>query len=249
MPTDFWRLSGRTAWITGASRGIGLAMARLFTEAGARVVGIDLTLSDELMALAPPSRPLDVSHFLAVESACTELSDQGLTPDILVNNAGITRDGVLWKLSEADWDAVIDVNLKGAFHMMRHAVPLMRRRARETSQGGGSIVNIASINGFRGKFGQSNYCASKAGLIGLTKAAARELGRDKIRVNAVAPGMVETEMARQLPQELRQKALDESLLGQLAEPEDIAQAALYLASAAAKHVTGQVLVVDGGQWL
>jgi NAD(P)-dependent dehydrogenase (short-subunit alcohol dehydrogenase family) len=243
MPAhDLVDLTGRVAWITGAGRGIGLACATLLNECGASVVGLDLEPTAELARVAT-SRALDVTNVEIVNTTATELNAAGLAPDILVNNAGITRDGVVWKLSDADWATVLRVNLDGAFHMTRAAVPLMR------SRGGGCIVNVASINGERGKFGQSNYCAAKAGLIGLTKATARELGKFNIRVNALAPGMIATSMTQGLAAEARQRAIDESLLGRVGEPDDVAKAALFLCSSLASHITGQVLRVDGGQYL
>ncbi|MCA8912394.1 MAG: SDR family oxidoreductase, partial [Planctomycetes bacterium] len=154
-----------------------------------------------------------------------------------------TRDGVVWKLSDEDWRSVIDVNLTGAFHLLRESVPLMRALGR------GNIVNIASINGERGKFGQANYSASKAGLIGLTKSAARDCGRFGIRVNAVAPGLVDTEMTRVLPAEVRQRAVNESVLGRISSPLDVANCVMFLASAMAQQITGQVIRVDGGQYI
>ncbi|MBE7492587.1 MAG: SDR family oxidoreductase [Planctomycetes bacterium] len=240
-PFDF---SGRVAWVTGAGRGIGLAVAKLLALHGARVAGVDITTNPAMQACCARVLELDVSGYAGVEQAAQTLAAEGLVPDILVNNAGIARDGVLWKLTESDWNQVLDVNLKGAFNFLRHAVPLMRATGR-----GGSIVNISSINGLRGKFGQTSYSASKAGMIGLTKAAARELGRDRIRVNAVAPGMVMTDMTQRVPLEARMAALQESLLGTIAHPEDVANAVLFLASPMASHITGQVLQVDGGQYL
>lgn len=239
-PLDF---TGRTAWVTGAARGIGLACVRTLAGHGARVVGLDLKLSPELRHAAPDSRELNVADAAAVAQAAATLAEAKLAPEILVNNAGITRDGVVWKLSDADWSSVLDVNLTGAFLLLRATIPLMRACGR------GSIVNITSINGERGKFGQSNYSAAKAGLIGLTKAAAREAGRFGIRVNAVAPGMVETEMAQSLPPEVKQRAVDESVLGRIAQPEDVANCVLFLASPLATHITGQVIRVDGGQYI
>ncbi len=238
-----FNLSGQVAWISGASRGIGLAVARSLCEQGARVVGVDLKVSEELRQIATESVELDVSNFDAVVAITAVLGKQGLTPDVLVNNAGITKDGVVWKLSEADWDGVLDVNLKGTFNLTRAALPFMREK------NAGSVICISSINGLRGKFGQSNYAASKAGMIGFAKAVAREGGKFGVRVNVVAPGMVETEMAANVPEAIRQKALDETLLGKLATPQDIANAVLFLASGFAKHITGQVLQVDGGQYL
>jgi len=184
-----------------------------------------------------------VSSTNGVSAACAALAKQGLAPDVLVNNAGVTRDSVVWKMSEESWDLVLNVNLKGAFNLTREALPLMREKQQ------GAIVCVSSINGLRGKFGQSNYAASKAGLIGFAKSVAREAGKFGVRVNVVAPGMVETEMAQKVPPEIRQKALDETLLGRLAAPEDIANAVLFLSSGLGKHITGQVLQVDGGQYL
>lgn len=237
VPADPLDLTGRVAWVTGAARGIGLACVELLQAHGATVVAIDLQQASKGRAWA-----LDVADSRAVNEAAGCLASEGLAPDVLVNNAGVTRDAVLWKLSDEDWATVMRVNLDGAFHLTRACTPLMRPK-------GGSIINVSSINGQRGKFGQSNYCASKAALIGFTKAAARELGRFGIRVNAVAPGMVETAMTEGVPQEARQRALDETLLGRLAQPADIANAVLFLCSGLAGHVTGQVLRVDGGQYL
>ncbi|MBX3460838.1 MAG: SDR family oxidoreductase [Planctomycetes bacterium] len=234
-------LTGKTAWVTGASRGIGRACAELLARHGARVVGLDLSIPEP--PPCPVFRQLDVADAAAVRACTADLAGQGLAPDLLVNNAGVTRDGVLWKLSDDDWASVLRVNLDGAFYLTRAAAPLMRER------GGGAIVNVASINGERGKFGQSNYSASKAGLIGFTKAAARELGRFGVRVNAVSPGMVETEMTANLDASATARAKDESLLGRLALPEDVAGCVLFLCSALAVHVTGHVLRVDGGQYL
>jgi acetoacetyl-CoA reductase/3-oxoacyl-[acyl-carrier protein] reductase len=162
---------------------------------------------------------------------------------LLVNNAGITRDRSIAKMSDADWAAVLNVNLTGAFNMIRTVAPLM---ARQTF---GRIVNITSINGLRGKFGQANYAAAKAGLIGLTKTAAREFGPKNITVNAVAPGMVMTDMARALPGEVILKAVDEAVLPELADPTDISNAVLFLLSDAARAITGEVLRVDAGQYI
>jgi NAD(P)-dependent dehydrogenase (short-subunit alcohol dehydrogenase family) len=235
--------TGQVAWVSGASRGIGLATARAFHQRGARIVGLDLELSKELRGFATEAVELDVSNFSGVSAVCGVLAKQGLAPDVLANNAGITRDSVVWKMSEESWDLVLDVNLKGAFNLTREALPLMREKAR------GSIVCVSSINGLRGKFGQANYAASKAGLIGFAKSVAREAGKFGVRVNVVAPGMVETEMAASVSQDIRKKALEETLLGKLALPEDVANAVLFLSSGLGRHITGQVLQVDGGQYL
>jgi len=235
-------LSGSVAWVTGGAAGIGRAIVETLASAGARVVSLDVAgetsgrPDDRILA-----RALDVRDARQVEAVAADLAAQGLEPDILVNDAGITRDGVVWKLSDEDWAAVIDVNLAGAFRMTRAVAPAMRRRQ------SGAIVNIASINGLRGKFGQANYAASKGGLIAFTRAVAKELARARVRVNAVAPGFIETRMTRELPAAVLDQARAEAILGRLGRPEDIAHAVLFLVSPLASHITGQVLVVDGGQ--
>jgi 3-oxoacyl-[acyl-carrier protein] reductase len=244
VPPELLSLRGRIAWVTGASRGIGLACARLLAEQGASVVAVDLRGSTALEGIAQTFVALDVGDFPAVEKATRDLASRSLAPDILVNNAGIARDAVIWKMTEEQWDSVLRVDLKGAFNLIHHAAPLMRAHGR-----GGSIINIASINGLRGKFGQANYSAAKAGLIALTKTVARELGRFGVRVNAVAPGMVETEMTATLPADARVAALQETALGRLAQPADVAGAVLFLAGDLARHITGQIVQVDGGQYM
>jgi len=161
--------------------------------------------------------------------------------DILVHCAGITRDGVVWKMEQAAWSDVMRTNLDSAFWLLKGAVPLMR------AAGAGAVVLVSSINAERGKFGQSNYAASKAGLIGLARTAARELGRDGARVNVVAPGFVTTSMTETLPESIRARAIEETVLGCPGRPDDVAAAVLFLCSTLARHVTGQVLRVDGGQ--
>lgn len=236
-------LSGQVAWLTGGASGIGRAIVTTVAAAGARVVSLDVAPVEPVGA--PDDRAtcerLDVRDSAAVEAVATRLCARGLEPDILVNCAGITRDGVVWKLTDEAWQAVLDVNLTGAFRMTRACVPVMRRRAR------GAIVNIASINALRGKFGQANYAASKGGLVAFTKTVARELARFHVRVNTIAPGFIETPMTRSLPADVRAQAQQEVLLGRLGRPEDIANAVLFLVSPLASHITGHVLVVDGGQ--
>jgi NAD(P)-dependent dehydrogenase (short-subunit alcohol dehydrogenase family) len=182
-----------------------------------------------------------VTEEQSVEQDVSRLVDDDGPPDILVNNAGITRDGVVWKLRDEDWSAVLDVNLTGVFRMTRACVPHMRQRRL------GTIVNIASINGLRGRFGQANYAASKGGMIAFTRAVAREVGREGIRVNAVAPGFIETPLTAALPDAVRQQSVSEVVLGRLGVPADVAGAVVFLASPLASHITGQVIVVDGGQ--
>jgi 3-oxoacyl-[acyl-carrier protein] reductase len=179
-------LAGRSAWVTGSASGIGAAIADALHKAGARVVSLDRSHAAETRVEhgREVQVPLDITDTAAVEAVVARLVESSGPPDILVNNAGIARDGVVWKLRDEDWAAVIDTNLTGAFRMTRACVPHMRERR------GGAIVNIASINALRGKFGQSNYAASKGGLIAFTKAVAREVAREGIRVNAVAPGGV-----------------------------------------------------------
>jgi len=183
---------------------------------------------------------IDITDAAAVARAVAALP----TPaSLLVNNAGITRDRSIMKMRDDDWASVLSVNLTGAFNMIRAVAPAM------TAAGFGRIVNITSINGLRGKFGQANYAAAKAGLIGLTKTAAREFGKKGVTVNAVAPGMVMTDMAKVLPAEVLKRAVDEAALNELAHPEDISSAVLFLLSNAARAITGEVLRVDAGQYI
>ena len=237
-PPGNGRLDGRTALVTGGARGIGRGIAERLARLGADVHVLD-------REAGPPGDGLrfhavDITDSAAVGRAVAELPRP---PLLLVNNAGITRDRSLLRMSDDEWDAVVSVNLTGAFNVLRAVAPGM------VAAGYGRIVSVVSINGLRGKFGQANYAASKAGLVGLTKTAARELGPKGITVNAVAPGMVLTEMTRGLAEELRQKALDESVLKRLPEVEDVAAAVLFLLSDAARMITGEVLRVDAGQYI
>ena len=238
-------LTGKVAFVTGSTRGIGHAIAVMLHQAGAKVaiVGRDAARAAEVAgALGPGTVGVgcDVADAGQLEAAIAQ-AEQALGPiDILVNNAGLTRDNIMLRLSEADWDAVLDANLKGAFLAMRAVTKgMMKRRS-------GRIINIASVVGLTGNKGQANYAASKAGLIGFTKAIAKEYASRNILVNCVAPGFVETDMTGGLPVEARASLLQQIALGRLGRPEDIAGAVLFLASDLAAYVTGQVLVVDGG---
>lgn len=240
-------LTGKVALVTGGSRGIGLAIVGQLYQAGAHVA---IVARDEERArraaegLKGKGRAIavkaDVADSAQVERA-VETVERELGPvDILVNNAGFTRDGVLARMSEQDWDAVIDANLKGAFNLMKYVSRgMIRRRS-------GRIINIASVVGLRGNRGQANYAASKAGLVGLTKAAAKELASRNVLVNAVAPGFIETDLTRDLSPEAREAQLSRIPLGRLGQPSEVAAAVLFLASDLASYITGHVLVVDGG---
>jgi 3-oxoacyl-[acyl-carrier protein] reductase len=236
MTHDF---TGKTAVVTGGARGIGRVVVETLAAAGAEVHVFDREPSPDALPRVV-HHSVDIASSAAVEAAVAKLPE---STTLLVNNAGITRDKSLVKMSDDEWRSVLDVNLTGAFHLIRALSPRMR------AAGYGRIVNVTSINGLRGKFGQANYAASKAGLIGLTKTAARELGPKGITVNAVAPGMVMTEMARALPKEILDKALAEAAMGRLAEPSDIANAVLFLLSDAARMITGEVIRVDAGQYI
>ena len=238
-------LAGKVAFVTGSTRGIGLAIARTLHAAGAKVavVGRDAARAQDVAAglgAGTTGVGCDVADAAQVAEAITA-AEQALGPiDILVNNAGLTRDNILLRLSEADWDAVLDANLKGAFLTMRAVTKgMMKRRS-------GRIINITSIVGIIGNKGQANYAASKAGLIGLTKSAAREYASRGILINCIAPGFIDTDMTAALPEEARKVLLEQIALGRLGSPDDIANTVLYLASDLAGYVTGQVLVVDGG---
>ena len=187
----------------------------------------------------------DTSSFIEAEQVVKTAVDAFGSLDILVNNAGMNWDGVFWKMTEEQWDRVLEVNLKGYFNFTRQIVPLLK------AQKSGKIVNVTSINGLRGKFGQTNYSASKAGIIGFTKALAKEMGAFGINVNAVAPGLIETAMLREA--EARDKiielALDEIVLKRVGQPEDLAHVIVFLASQKARHITGEVIKVDGGQYI
>ncbi len=228
----------KSAIVVGAAGGIGSAVVDSLRKNRWNVIGLDQK--------ADPARQVmecDVRDPGSVTTAVKAAISSAERIDAAVYSAGIIRDRVLWKLDAPDWDAVHAVNLRGAFLFMKELIPAMRER------GGGSIVLIGSINGARGKFGQAAYASSKAGLIGLAKSAARETGRFGIRVNVVEPGMVRTAMTEKLPAEVLAAAEEESLLGRLAETEDIAGTVTFLCGEGAGHITGQVIRVDGGQYL
>ncbi len=234
-----WGLTGRTALVAGGSGGIGAAVVLALADAGAEVTSLDLPGRP-----APPgARTLrcDLSASSEVEGAVTAAAGDGRRIDVLVHCVGITRDALLSRMDDGEWAEVLSTNLGSAFRLLRSALPFLRESAQA------SVVLVSSINGERGKAGQANYAASKAGLNALARTAAREWGRFGIRVNVVAPGWVETAMTIGLPAEVRERALNETVLRRLGRPEDVAGAVLFLASDLSRHVTGQVLRVDGGQ--
>jgi 3-oxoacyl-[acyl-carrier protein] reductase len=244
-------LAGRAALVTGGGSGIGAAIALELAEEGCDVAIVDrdcaaaqaVVRQIEWSGRRGLARAADVSDFALAEVVVREVVDAFGKLDILVCCAGVTDDALSWRMAEAQWDRVMAVNLKGCFNYARAAGALMKDRR------GGRIVNIASINGLRGKFGQANYAASKGGLVALSKTLARELGKFEITVNVIAPGMVWTPMAAALPAGVVERAVDETVSGRLAEPADCAAAVAFLCSERARHVTGQVLKVDSGQYL
>ncbi len=243
------KLEGKIAIITGASKGIGREIALLFAKEGAKLVltarseELLKSLSEEIRGAGgyePFCFPLDVKQSEKVDELVDKALDKFERVDILVNNAGVTRDGLLLRMSDEDWDEVLDTNLKGAFLCLRAvAKPMMRQRA-------GRIINMASVIGLIGNAGQANYAASKAGIIALTKSAAKELGSRNILINAIAPGFIDTDMTRALSDDIKNAILKSIPVGKLGQPTDIAKAALFLASDESSFITGQVLTVDGG---
>ncbi len=243
------RFVDQVAVVTGAGRGIGKAIALRLANEGARVAVISrteansLTTANEINALRPESArayAVDVANSDATANLCSQIVKDFGKVHILVNNAGITRDRLSMRMSEEDWDTVVDTNLKGAFNFIQALErPMMR-------QSYGRIVNISSVSGLIGQAGQANYSASKAGLIGLTKALARELAGRNVTVNAVAPGFITTDMTEQLPEAVKTHVLSLIPLAKFGECEDIAAAVSFIASPEAKYITGQVLTVDGG---
>lgn len=246
------KLTGKIALVTGGGRGIGRAVSIMLASLGAKVIINYVNRSEAADETAAQIREnggqaetikFDVADFAQVQEGCLEIVNNEGRLDILVNNAGITRDGLLMKMKEEAWDAVLDTNLKGAFNCTKAVSRTMMK------QRWGRIVNITSVIGFVGNAGQINYAAAKAGLVGLTKSAARELASRGITVNGVAPGYIETEMTSGLPEEIAAKIMAEIPLGKLGRPEDVAASVVYLVSEAGDYVTGQVIHVNGGMYM
>ena len=234
-------LRAGVALVTGGGRGIGLAIASRLARAGARIALVDREFPVHPPLAGALQIRRDVRDFHGAASAVAE-AEEGLGPlSVAVLNAGISRDGPSWTMRPEDWHEVLDVNLTGAFVYAQAAARVMRPRE------SGALVFVSSINGLRGKFGLANYSASKAGVIGLTRTLARELGRSGIRVNAVAPGYVRTDLTSRLDPKFLEQAVAETALGRLGEPDDVAEVVAFLASGAARHVTGEIVRVDGGQ--
>jgi 3-oxoacyl-[acyl-carrier protein] reductase len=242
------RLKDKVALITGGARGIGRSIALAFAEEGSDIVVADINIEEaqktaldiEQLGRRSLALEMDVTDFAKVEEVVNKILDKFTKIDILVNNAGITKDNLLLKMSQADWDAVLNVNLKGAFNCIKAVSrPMIKQRS-------GKIINIASIIGIIGNPGQANYSASKAGIIALTKTAAKELAARNINVNALAPGFIQTEMTARLPEELKQKMKEAIPLNKFGSPEDVAGVCVFLASRDSSYITGQTIVVDGG---
>ena len=244
-------LNGKVALITGAARGIGKAIALKFASEGASIAFTDLVINEsaeetvkelEAFGVKVKAYASNAADFEATQGVVAEIEKEFGRVDILVNNAGITKDGLVMRMSEAQWDAVIDVNMKSAFNFLHAVVPIMAR------QKGGSIINMASIAGQTGNPGQVNYSASKAGLIAMAKSVAKEMGPRGVRANAIAPGYVITEMTEVLPQAVKDEFIKLIPLKRGATVEEIANTALYLASDLSSYVTGQVIAVNGGMY-
>jgi 3-oxoacyl-[acyl-carrier protein] reductase len=249
MMTDFLSLKDRVAIVTGGAQGIGHAIVELLAQRGASIMIADVII-DKAEATAKEianktgqnvlARSVNVTENASVKAMVDAAVEQFGKVDILINNAGITRDNLIMRLSEEDWDAVLDINLKGAFNCSQAVVrPMMKQRY-------GRIINISSVSGVVGQAGQTNYSSSKAGLLGFTKALAKEVGSRNITVNAVAPGFIETRLTVNLPQEIKEFSLKLTPMGRFGTPEDIAYAVAFLASTEASFITGATLQVDGG---
>ena len=242
-------LTGKTALVTGAARGIGKAIALKFAQEGANIAFTDLVIDEngkateaEIAALGVKAKGYasNAADVAQSEEVVKQVKEDFGSVDILVNNAGITKDGLMLRMTEQQWDAVIGVNLKSAFNFIHAAIPVMMR------QRGGSIINMASVVGVHGNAGQANYAASKAGMIALAKSVAQEMGPKGIRANAIAPGFIDTAMTQELSEEVRKEWMNQIPLRRGGTVEDVANCALYLASDLSSYVSGQVIQVDGG---
>lgn len=245
-------LEGKGAIVTGGSLGIGAAIAIDLAREGCNVAvnyrrhdteAKQVVAEIEKLGRKGLAVKADVSSYADAEKMVQQVQENFGRFDVLVCNAGITWDGVIWKMSEKQWDQVIGVNLKGYFNYNKAAAIAFK------DQKYGKIVNISSINGMRGKFGQANYAASKGGEIAMSKSLAKELGKFNVNVNVVAPGMVLTDMMAQIPPEFKNKALDETVVGRFATPEDVAHLVTFLCSDRSRHITGEVIKIDGGQYI
>ena len=242
-------LTGKTAIITGAARGIGKALALKFAEEGANIAFTDLVIDEsgeetrkeiEAKGVKCLAYASNAANFEETAEVVKKIHEDFGTIDVLVNNAGITKDGLMLRMTEAQWDAVINVNLKSAFNFVHACLPIMMR------QRGGSIINMSSVVGVHGNAGQANYAASKAGMIALAKSVAQEMGSRGVRANAIAPGFIETAMTHQLSDEVRKEWMKQIPLRRGDQAEDVANVAVFLASDLSSYVTGQVIQVDGG---
>jgi len=246
-----FNLKGKVALVTGSSRGIGKAIALAFAKAGANVIISDINLelatqtAEEAAKLGVKAKAIkqNVADLAEVEATVKEVHTEFGRIDILINNAGITKDNLLLRMKKEDWDAVININLSSVFNLCKAIAPIMMK------QRSGKIINIASIVGEMGNAGQINYAASKAGVIGVTKTLAKELASRGITVNAIAPGFIQTAMTDKIPEEIKKQMLTGIPLGKLGQPEDIANACLFLAANTGDYITGQVIRVNGGMYM
>ena len=248
---DWIDYSGKVVLVTGSSRGIGAGLVRAFDKAGARCVvnyvadtdGRNLADANAVAAglKEPQVIECDVADYEQAGRMIAQVEQTFGGLDILINNAGVLRDRTLKKMTPADWQTVLGVNLNGTFNCLQHAARILRR--------GGSVLNLSSVSASLGFFGQANYASSKAGVIALTKVAARELARSEVTVNAIAPGFIDTDMSRTMPQEVTRKFLEQVPLGRIGSVEDVVDAALFLCSSRARYITGQVIHVNGGLYL
>lgn len=245
-------LTGKVAIVTGGSSGIGTATTRVFAREGAKIAFTyrkneagALANKAELEAMGAQVRiyKADVGDFARAQEVVDDVREHFGTVDVLVNNAGANWDTVIWKMTEEIWDSVINTDLKGVFNYIRAVVPIFRENK------SGKIVTVSSINGLRGKFGQTNYAAAKAGVIGLSKSVAREVGRAGVNVNVVCPGLIATEMIQGMPDDFKEAAVKDIIIGRIGAPEEVAEVIAFLSSERARHITGEVIKVDGGQYI